>query len=366
MYKEGKASIRYTKGSFLNPDALMSRDISAAFVSSMSTKKTKVLDATAATGIRGIRYYLEAKAKDVTMLEMNSSAFASLKANVRFNKVKAKAIDRSIQSFANATKEKFDVIDLDPFGGATPYVYDLMKISKDGTCMMITVTDTAVLCGADYKACMRLYDARPMHNELCHEVGLRLLIGYVARTAAQFNFGIEVLASFDYLHYMRIFVRLRHGSVKAIESIKSMGYVQYCSSCLNRIIDSSAFPKAHKCGMCNSQLETSGKVWLGPIENRSTLTSIISEIQGNPSLYSIKSLEFIKGIHGEAASPLYYAIPKVTKRMGIGSVSNRALIQKLTERGFSASPTHMSKYSVKTDASIKEVKSCILGLSKSI
>ncbi len=212
MYREGNAAIKYACRSFLNPDALLSRDISVAFVASVADRHTRILDSTAATGIRGIRYYLETPSKDITLLDMNDGAFADLKKNISFNKVKAKAIGKSIQEFANTSKEKFDIIDLDPFGGATPYIYDLMKISKDGTHLLITVTDTAVLCGADYAACMRLYDARPMHNELCQEVGLRLLIGYVARVAAQFNFGIDVLASFSYLHYMRIFVRLRHGA----------------------------------------------------------------------------------------------------------------------------------------------------------
>ena len=31
-----------------------------------------------------------------------------------------------------------------------------------------------------------------MHNELCHETGMRIMIGYIARTAAQFNLGIDV------------------------------------------------------------------------------------------------------------------------------------------------------------------------------
>jgi tRNA (guanine26-N2/guanine27-N2)-dimethyltransferase len=83
-----------------------------------------------------------------------------------------------------------------------------MKIAGNGTELMVTATDTAVLCGADREACMRLYDSRPIHNELCHESGMRTMVGYIARTAAQFNFGIKVALSFSYMHYIRAFVRL--------------------------------------------------------------------------------------------------------------------------------------------------------------
>ena len=59
IYKEGKAKVYNTENAFLNPVAMASRDISVAFVKTFEVKD-KALDATAATGIRGIRYALEA------------------------------------------------------------------------------------------------------------------------------------------------------------------------------------------------------------------------------------------------------------------------------------------------------------------
>lgn len=348
----------------MNPDALISRDISAAFVCVVANKKTKILDSTAATGIRGIRYYLEGPSKDVTFLDMNKSAFLSLKKNLSLNKVKAGTHNISIQEFTNAKTDKFDIIDLDPFGGATPYIYDLMKISRGGTYLLISVTDAAVLCGADYKACMRLYDARPMHNELCQEVGLRLLIGYVARVAAQFNFGIEILASFSYLHYMRIFVKLRHGSQEAIGSIKKLGYVYYCNKCLNRGFETTAFPTTNNCRLCKGSLDISGKVWLGGIKDNNMMISLKAQMTKRPQLYGEKSIEFLDQISKELDIPFYYSLSKITKKMKVGSVSPARLVEVLNKMGYSTSATHMCKDAIKTDADIKTIKSCILRLSK--
>ncbi|MGD0510603.1 MAG: methyltransferase [Candidatus Micrarchaeaceae archaeon] len=365
LYKEGKSVIKYTSGSFLNSEAALSRDISVAFVGALSSKSTSILDATSATGIRGIRYFLETPSKSITFLDINKDAFKSLKKNISFNKVKSKSFQDSIQEFANTTDKKFEMIDLDPFGGVTPYIYDLMKVSRSGTCLMITATDAAVLCGADFRACVRLYDAKPMHNEICQEVGLRLLIGYVARVAAQFSFGVEVLCSFSYLHYMRVFLRLHHGSKNASSSIKMLGYVHYCNKCLYRGTESAVLPRINTCKLCGSLMDVSGKVWLGNLNDKDILKSIKDKMADSNS-YDSKSLELVDGLSNEVDIPLFYSVARITKNMGIGSISTTKLIGLLKAHGFSASRTHLSKYGIKTNASLDEIKACVKTLSKGI
>lgn len=366
MYKEGKAVIKYTKDSFLNTDATVSRDISVAFVASVASKNTSIIDATAATGVRGIRYYLETPSKNVTFLEINKKVFGSLKKNTGSNKVKATVLNESIQEFANSSRDKFDIIDLDPFGGVSPYIYDLMKISKGGTYLLITATDMAVLCGADYKACLKLYDARPLHNELCKEVALRILTGYVARIAAQFNFGIEVLLSFSYLHYMRVFVRLQHGSVDATDSIKRLGHVYYCNKCSYRNLESAFFPKETECPKCGNILDISGKLWAGNLYDKEAICLMIKRMAGDQKkgIYSAKSIEFLQGISDEIDAPLYYSIPKLTKKMRIGSVSSTRVMEMLKKKGFGVSKTHLERDMIRTDADIDDITSCIKTVSK--
>ena len=159
MYVEGKARIKYSDNAFLNPTAKFVRDLCVAFAGSIASKETSILDPTAATGIRGIRYYLETRSKDVTLLDINKKAAAIAKKNLAFNKVKARLLNKSIQEFANTTDERFDIIDLDPFGSIAPNLYDILKISKDGTYLTFSATDAAVLCGAHPKACLKIYAA---------------------------------------------------------------------------------------------------------------------------------------------------------------------------------------------------------------
>lgn len=367
MYKEGKAVIKYTKDSFLNSEGMISRDISVAFIANVANKKTKIIDTTSATGIRGIRYYLETPSKDITFLEINKKVFQSLKKNVSANKIKATALNQSIQEFANTSSEKFDIIDLDPFGGITPYIYDLMKMAKGGSYLLLTATDGAVLCGADYKACVRLYDARPMHNELCKEVALRILIGYVTRIAAQFNFGVEVLVSFSYMHYMRVFLRLEHGSKSSLESIKKLGYVYYCNRCGYRNAKSSFFPGIGSCPKCKAELEISGKLWSESLCQKKVLEAMIDSMarDAGPYAYDKSSVQFLEELAGEIDVPLYYSIPRLTKRLGISAISNNKIMEMLRKRGFLVSNTHLEKSTIKTNASVDEIIKCIKILSKS-
>ena len=359
MYTEGKARIKYTANAFLNPEAKLSRDFSVAFINSIAAGSTSVLDSTAATGIRGIRYCLETDAKELTLLEINKDSFVSLKKNLAFNKVKARAYNKSIQEFANTAKERFDIIDLDPFGGVTPYVYDLMKVSKGGTYLLATATDTAVLCGAEQKACVRLYDSVPMHNELCHETGIRILIGYIARVAVQFNFGIEILSSLSYMHYMRVFLKLSSGTESANQTVKSMGYAYFCGKCHNRYCAAGRMPDT-ACRICGNRLEISGKLWAGNLYNKKTSSSMRGYLEKNGA--DSRELKLIGTIENELDIPMYYSVPRLTKKLGAGSVSPERVMEALRKRGFAASKTHMHDSCIRTDASIKDLEGIVTGL----
>jgi tRNA (guanine26-N2/guanine27-N2)-dimethyltransferase len=359
MYNEGKARIKYTANAFLNPAAKLSRDYSVAFIDSLAGDGASALDATAASGIRGIRYALETNIKSVTLLDINQSAFSSMKKNLTYNHVKAKAYNQSIQEFANTTHEKFEVIDLDPFGGVTPYINDLMKISKDGTYLLATATDTAVLCGAQHKACVRLYDSVPMHNELCHETGVRILIGYIARTAAQFNIGVEPLLSLSYMHYMRVFLRLNSGAKIANDSIGNIGYAYNCPKCHDRYCKHGQIPD-QACRTCSGRLEVSGKLWTGKLHDKTIVKSIRAKLERDAA--EKRELRLIELIEDELDAPLYYSVPKMTKKLGIGSVSPDLVISTLKEMGFAASKTHMHDSCIKTDARIKDIEGIIVQL----
>ncbi len=355
-YVEGKASVS-SAGSFLNPHARVSRDISVAYLAVELSKNSMLLDSTAASGIRGIRYVRESGLKNLVSIDMNADAYAAMKKNFAKNKIKAKTLNQSLQEYANTAKERFDFIDIDPFGGITPYIYDAMKISKGGTHLMVTATDTAVLCGASAKACIRLYGTKPIHNELSHEFGLRTMIGYVARTAAQFNAGIKVNMALSYMHYMRVFIELENGSEKALGSIETMGHLHYCNACHLWDIDRDFIAKRHGCGSCGKQMAVYGPAWMGMLNDKDKTKRMSDWISKHIDFK--ESVKVAEMMASEPDAPFYYHIPTMTKQAGIGSVSPAAVVDTLRTMGFKASATHIHKSSVKTNAGFAEVKRAI-------
>jgi tRNA (guanine26-N2/guanine27-N2)-dimethyltransferase len=355
IYTEGMARVYKTGNAFLNPEARASRDISVAFVKALGRSRLTGLDATAATGIRGIRYSLEAGIEDVAFLEINEGAYADLLRNLKLNSMPiGNAFNTSIQEFANTTKGNFNLIDLDPFGGITPYVYDLMKVvGSGGTYFMATATDTAVLCGSESKACVRLYDAAPLHNELCHEAGMRILVGYIARTAAQFNLGIRVHLTLSYMHYMRAFIELSRGNGATMSSISSMGYAGYCKNCRAAYCEASNAPKTYLCTSCGGRLQLAGKLWAGSMRDNGTAGEVVKALEDARA--ERKTIKLAETIRDELDIPFYYSLPVLTRRLRIGSISMSKVIDNIEKSGSAASKTQFDKDGIKTDASIDEV-----------
>ncbi len=356
MYKEGRAIILRHKNAFLNPKARASREISLALAKQMY-KGGEVLDATAATGIRGIEYAAELGA-NVTMLEINKSAYKDLAANLRYNygkhvikKGSVETLDESFQKFANTSERRFEIIDIDPFGSAAPYIFDVMKLVSDSSYLFVTGTDVAVLCGAHRNACLKLYGAMPMHNEFCHEAGIRIMLGYITKIAAQFNYGIVPIISLYYAHYMRVFVKFEHGAKSAIASIGKLGYAYYCEKCGNRAYETGFFAKDMKCGICGSKMTAAGSMWMGSITDKE-IAKRTYELLGDGASKEAKDL--LERIADEIDLPFYYSIPQLTKKLAIGSVNMRDLMGSLSETG-SVSRTHFDYSSIKTNVPYKEI-----------
>lgn len=69
----------------------------------------------------------------------------------------------------NAEKQ-FDVVDLDPYGTAAPFLDGAVQAVKDGGLLCVTCTDMAVLAGSQPAACFAKYGAVPVKNKAYNEM----------------------------------------------------------------------------------------------------------------------------------------------------------------------------------------------------
>ncbi len=343
---EGKARIRVNGRVFYNPRMKTLRDISVSFLKAVGCRDKRLLDATTATGVRAIRYAKECGAKEVVALDINKDAHAICKGNIKLNGLKIVAKNTSIREFSATCRDKFGIIDFDPFGSPVPELFDLMRLCWDGTVMMITATDTAVLCGAHGAACIKVYGSRPLHNELCKEVGIRILLNYAARTAAQFNFGMVPLLSISDMHYMRIFIRLEFGAVKAVESVRADGLGSFCRKCYSfRFAKGVAPSMQDSCPGCTSRAELFGPLWLGQLYDKKLVSKMLKN----------DDIGIIRTVGSELDTQLFYSVPMVTKLLGRSSVSHYKVIEALKKAGHRATQTQFDIGGIKTDADAKTV-----------
>ena len=103
---------------------------------------------------------------------------------------------------------KFDIIDLDPYGSAVPFLYSSLNGINDKGLLCITCTDTRVLCGSDRHKCYYLYGSVRTGNNTIEETALRIMLYTISRTAAQLGRIIKPLLSFQSEFYIRIFLQV--------------------------------------------------------------------------------------------------------------------------------------------------------------
>jgi len=67
-------------------------------------------------------------------------------------------------------KKFWDVVDLDPYGTAVPFLESAIQALADGGMLCVTFTDMAVLCARVPHVCFYKYGSAPLNKRYCHEV----------------------------------------------------------------------------------------------------------------------------------------------------------------------------------------------------
>jgi len=188
-----------------------------------------ILDALSATGLRALRYAQEMPfVTKVTANDLDTSAVYSIKLNVRHNKLEDKIEvnhgDAIVHMYtkiaahqtltekekAKGKYEKYDVVDLDPYGTAAMFLDAAVQaVRDDGGLLCVTCTDAGVWASNGYpEKAFALYGGVPVKGHFSHEVGLRLILHAISTSAARYGLAIEPLLSLSIDFYARVFVKV--------------------------------------------------------------------------------------------------------------------------------------------------------------
>ncbi len=191
-----------------------------------------ILDALSATGLRALRYAHEIPFVTlVTANDLLPTATASIKLNVEHNQLQDKILPVTGNALAHMYSilegtglqrlsrpnlwGKYDVIDLDPYGTAAPFLDAAVQALNNGGLLCVTCTDAGVFASAGYpEKTYALYGGLPLKGPQCHEGGLRLILHAIATSAARYGIAIEPLLSLSIDFYARLFVRVRKSAAE--------------------------------------------------------------------------------------------------------------------------------------------------------
>jgi tRNA (guanine26-N2/guanine27-N2)-dimethyltransferase len=359
--KEGKAELVLSEKVFFNPKMEFCRDVSSLAVGAYGKevgRGLRVVDGLCATGVRGVRYAKENEVDEVHFVDVEEDACRLAERNAKLNKLKNYKVHCShINDFLFHNRE-FDWVEIDPFGTPIGYLHAAMTSFRKEGMLSVTATDTAVLCGAHSKACLKVYGATPIDNEYCHEIGLRILAGVIVRFASSMNFRSQFCLSLSAQHFFKLFVKLELGAEGAVESVRKLGYISHCPKCLNREWRFNPPLLKESCPVCGGRFQHAGPLFLGELWDVEFIKRMRELNEQRDYLNKWKIDEVLEVMEEEAGMPpTYFDLHKIAKKTKKSPPNFQSFMEKLRGRGYRVSRTHFKRNSIRTDAGIKEISS---------
>ena len=369
LINEGKAKIKIANDSkisrklpvFYNPVMKLNRDITILLLNAVDKSDMQMALPLAGTGIRGIRFFLELNEEKIRALYLNDFKIEKVLDNLKLNEIDS---DKIITSGKDANmflleNKGFDYIDIDPFGSPNPFLENsIVRLARDGI-LAVTATDTAALSGSSKDACQRKYWAKPLRNELMHELGIRILIRKVQLIGAQNDKALIPIFSYSKDHYFKIFFRCSKGKKKVDELFNRHNYLLYNNTtCEMHIIRDILDIKAGNTLEISSEnalenkFDYAGPLWTGKLWDEKLVKKMKGLVDKEQNeIYDKKLRDLIDVIAEESKIDCvgFYDPHKLVKLRKIKMPKTSDLLGKEVVR------THFVPWAVKSKLSVDEV-----------
>lgn len=270
-------------------------------------------------------------------------------------------------------KDAYDVIDIDPYGTAAPFLDSAVQAIADGGLLCITSTDMPVLGGNYPEACFGRYGGSALKAGYLHEMSLRLLVHAVSTSAARYGREVRPLLCCSVDFYVRIFVQVFTSPSRAKFAASKSGIVHQCVQCDSFFIqplgEAAAEQKGHvkfrparvvvpgqECPECGAQHQIGGPFYTGPLYDQDFVKSCIRTCEEDPQrLTGITMWKKIRGLlvaisEEHADLPLHYIAQNLCSKMKLPQLPLRQFKGTLIALGYRASHFHREPEAVKTDA----------------
>ncbi|NPA86252.1 MAG: hypothetical protein GXO42_02555 [bacterium] len=368
LIKEGKArlllpdSVKISRKAeaFYNPAMAVNRDFSVVFLQPELRGK-RILDMLAGTGVRGIRYVLECGAEECWFIEKNPAAYKYLEKNIELNSIKGKAFLADARQLClqwQEAGEQFFFVDLDPFGSPIHFLYFAgLALDRRRSLLAVTATDLGALFGQSRQATVRKYCAvNDKRLPWTEELGLRILLGAVAREMLRHELGIKPLGYHFWKHFVRVYVEVSTRLEK--ECIQYLGFACFEQGKVH-------FLPLKDLDSGKTGEQRYGVLWAGKLVSAEFINKLINEVINssfNENFNYLSNahhvLKYLQLLKEEAAcqeqqpAAWAYSLPRLARRYKLSkTLALDKLVEALRQHGYAASRSPLySMNSVRTDA----------------
>jgi len=370
-------------------------------------KGLRIFEALSGTGIRSIRYFKELEdtsdtipaVESIIVNDLDPKAVMEIKRNLERNnippdKVQACEGDCSVVMASHRHRRshilpdpkpipgrlhsrRFHVVDLDPYGTASPFLDSAVQALEENGLLLVTCTDSQCLCGHYPEVCFSKYGSICLHSTHSHEMAIRIVLQSIAKHAARYKKIIIPLLSLSIDFYIRVFVRVKTSAQGTKQLPTKLSLVFNCNKCHSwRLQPLARMNRKGKyqpplalvqctCEQCGGTYVIGGPIWNAPLHN----VQFLKEVNDMLSENKHKSFRKIRGLLSVAETelqdqPLYWSYPDICKTLRIHSPSPKLVYSALLNAGYRVSQTHCSDMGFKTDAPQKVVWDCFRALVK--
>jgi tRNA (guanine26-N2/guanine27-N2)-dimethyltransferase len=341
------------EGVFFNPVQELNRDVTVAALRAYpgwsGRSVESYLDATAASGVRGVR--AAAEGLDATLCDVDPDAVDLARGNLERNGLDGTVVRRKAQAFMH--EADFDIVDLDPFGTPIPFADAAFDSARALCC--VTATDTAPLCGAHFRSGVRTYSTVPRNTEFHAEMGLRVLLSALVRTGARYDVAATPVLSHVTAHYVRTYLHLETGAQRADDRVDELGYVDWCQDCLYREAERGLIADPlDSCPECGGTVKTAGPIYLALPHDRGFVAAVRERVPDEFGTAE-EARDLLSRIEGELDRPTHYDQHRLYRTWGEPAIGMDEFLTRLRDAGFDASRTHYGGTTLKTEATPGEM-----------
>uniref|UniRef100_A0A3B4ZMI7 tRNA (guanine(26)-N(2))-dimethyltransferase n=1 Tax=Stegastes partitus TaxID=144197 RepID=A0A3B4ZMI7_9TELE len=352
----------------------------------------RVLEGLAASGLRSVRFALEVPGlQSVTANDFSTKAAALIARNAQYNGVshllQASCRDASMLMYEmRGKKERYDVIDLDPYGSPASFLDAAVQAVSEGGLLCVTCTDMAVMAGNSGETCYSKYGSVSIKAKYCHEMALRIILHSLDQRAGVYQRYIQPLLSVSVDFYIRVFVRVFTGQATVKNSASKQALVYNCVGCGSfhfqrmgrrtsngkhmKYSAATGPPVGPECEHCGQRHQLGGPIWAEPIHDLAFVQKVLSGVSGNPSRFGTsKRIEGMLSMVTEELEdvPLYYTVDSLSSTIHCNTPPLLQFRSALLHAGHRVSLSHACKNAIKTDAppaAIWDIMRCWVNIKK--